>query len=172
MRRASPVTLPKSLETNDGRKPASGLSLKARAVGYLSRREHSRVELERKLARFGEESEVRAVLDSLEKEGWLSTERYAQSVVHRLAAKQGTLRIVRELRQHGVSDAQISELRNELQSTELARAREVWRKRFGQLPTDAGQRAKQVRFLMSRGFGLATIRQVLRGVDLDDLVED
>jgi len=127
------------------------------------------VELGRKLSRFGEEDEVRAVLDSLEKEGWLSTQRYAQSVVHRLAAKQGTLRILRELRQHGVADAQISELRSNLQATELARAREVWRKRFGQLPADAGQRAKQVRFLMSRGFGQDTIRQVLRGVDIDDL---
>lgn len=127
------------------------------------------MELGRKLSRFGEEDEVRAVLDSLEKEGWLSTQRYAQSVVHRLAAKQGTLRIVRELRQHGVADAQISELRSNLQATELARAREVWRKRFGQLPADAGQRAKQVRFLMSRGFGQDTIRQVLRGVDIDDL---
>lgn len=127
------------------------------------------MELGRKLSRFGEEDEVRAVLDSLEKEGWLSTQRYAQSVVHRLAAKQGTLRILRELRQHGVADAQISELRSNLQATELARAREVWRKRFGQLPADAGQRAKQVRFLMSRGFGQDTIRQVLRGVDIDDL---
>ncbi|WP_233146244.1 recombination regulator RecX [Pigmentiphaga sp. NML080357] len=157
------------MKTNDDGKPASGPSLKARAVGYLSRREHSRVELGRKLSRFGEEDEVRAVLDSLEKEGWLSTQRYAQSVVHRLAAKQGTLRILRELRQHGVADAQISELRSNLQATELARAREVWRKRFGQLPADAGQRAKQVRFLMSRGFGQDTIRQVLRGVDIDDL---
>jgi len=138
-------------------------------VGYLSRREHSRLELGRKLARFGEEDEVRAVLDSLEKEGWLSTQRYAQSVVHRLAAKQGTLRIMYELRQHGVADTQIAELRDTLEATELARARDVWRKRFGTLPADASQRAKQVRFLMSRGFGQATIRQVLRGVDLDDL---
>ena len=74
-------------------------------MGYLSRREHSRLELGRKLARFGEEDEVRAVLDSLEKEGWLSTQRYAQSVVHRLATKQGTLRIMHELRQHGVAQA-------------------------------------------------------------------
>ncbi|VCU69285.1 Regulatory protein RecX [Pigmentiphaga humi] len=142
--------------------------MKARAVGYLSRREHSRLELGRKLARFGEEEEVRAVLDTLEKEGWLSTERYAQSVVHRLAAKQGTVRIMYELRQHGVADAQIADLRSDLEATELARAREVWRKRFGELPADAAQRAKQLRFLMSRGFGQATIKQVLRGTDLDD----
>ncbi|AZG09998.1 recombination regulator RecX [Pigmentiphaga sp. H8] len=160
------------MRTSDDGKPASGPSLKARAVGYLSRREHSRLELGRKLARFGEEDEVRAVLDSLEKEGWLSTQRYAQSVVHRLAAKQGTLRIMHELRQHGVADAQIAELRDTLETTELARAREVWRKRFGTLPADASQRAKQVRFLMSRGFGQSTIRQVLRGVDLDDLDQD
>ncbi|MDX3904510.1 MAG: recombination regulator RecX [Pigmentiphaga sp.] len=157
------------MKTNDDSKPASGLTLKARAVGYLSRREHSRLELGRKLARFGEEDEVRAVLDSLEKEGWLSTARYAQSVVHRLAAKQGTARIVHELRQHGVADAQIANLRGELEATELARAREVWRKRFGALPADTNQRAKQIRFLTARGFSHATIRQVLRGVEFDDL---
>ncbi|WP_246012982.1 recombination regulator RecX [Pigmentiphaga humi] len=154
--------------SNDGKPAAKGPTLKARAVGYLSRREHSRLELGRKLARFGEEEEVRAVLDTLEKEGWLSTERYAQSVVHRLAAKQGTVRIMYELRQHGVADAQIADLRSDLEATELARAREVWRKRFGELPADAAQRAKQLRFLMSRGFGQATIKQVLRGTDLDD----
>lgn len=159
----------KSLKaSNDGKPAAKGPTLKARAVGYLSRREHSRLELGRKLARFGEEEEVRAVLDTLEKEGWLSTERYAQSVVHRLAAKQGTVRIMYELRQHGVADAQIADLRSDLEATELARAREVWRKRFGELPADAAQRAKQLRFLMSRGFGQATIKQVLRGTDLDD----
>lgn len=165
----SAAAWPKSLKASDTGKPATGPSLKARAVGYLSRREHSRLELGRKLARYGEEEEIRTVLDSLEKEGWLSTERYAQSVAHRLAAKLGTMRIVHELRQHGVADTQIAELRGNLQATELARASEVWRKRFGQLPADAGQRAKQVRFLMSRGFGQDTIRRVLRGVDLDDL---
>ena len=65
------------------------------------------------------------------KEGWLSTERFAQSLVHRRASRQGA-RIVQELRQHGVDDGQVAELRDQLRSTEHERALEVWRKRFGE----------------------------------------
>ena len=75
----------------DGGKPErKGPSLKMRAVGYLSRREHARAELARKLAPHAEDpAEIEAVLDALEKEGWLSTERFAQSLVHRRASRQG-----------------------------------------------------------------------------------
>lgn len=138
-------------------------------MGYLSRREHSRLELGRKLARYAADSdEVSAVLDSLEKDGWLSTDRFAKSLVHRLAPKQGTVRIVQELRQHGVDPSQLATLREELQSSELERANQVWLKRFGQLPEDTAARAKQIRFLMSRGFTHAVIRQVLSGIDIDE----
>lgn len=140
-----------------------------RAVGYLSRREHSRQELARKLAPFASgPDEVETLLDTLEKEAWLSNERYAQSVVHRLAPKQGVSRIVYELRQNGVSSAQIDDLREDLKATERVRALEVWRKRYGSLPTDAKERGKQIRFLMSRGFSQDTIRHVLSGADVDD----
>ena len=90
---------------SEGRPARKGPSLKMRAVGYLSRREHAREELARKLAAYAEDAaEVDAVLDALEKEGWLSTERFAQSLVHRRASRQGAARIVQELRQHGVDD--------------------------------------------------------------------
>ena len=108
-----------------------------RAVGYLSRREHARDELARKLAPHAEDAdEVERVLDALEKEGWLSTERFAQSLVHRRASRQGAARIVQELRQHGVDDTQVSELREQLRATEYPRALEVWQKRFGAKPED------------------------------------
>ena len=67
-------------------KPRSGLSLRARAVGLLSRREHSRVELSRKLAVHAQSpDELNALLDALAKEGWQSDERYVQGLVHRKA---------------------------------------------------------------------------------------
>ena len=133
-----------------------------RAVGYLSRREHAREELARKLAAYAEDpGEVEAVLDALEKEGWLSTERFAQSLVHRRASRQGAARIVQELRQHGVDDNQVAELRDQLRATEYDRALEVWKKRFSAKPEDRAAYAKQARFLASRGFAHDVIRRIL-----------
>lgn len=150
------------------RTPPKGPSLKMRAVGYLSRREHARDELARKLAPHAEDpDEVERVLDALEKEGWLSTERFAQSLVHRRASRQGAARIVQELRQHGVDDAQVSELREQLRATEYERALEVWQKRFGARPEDRAAYAKQARFLASRGFAHDVIRRILGARDDD-----
>ncbi|MGE8655556.1 MAG: recombination regulator RecX [Achromobacter sp.] len=150
------------------RTPPKGPSLKMRAVGYLSRREHARDELARKLAPHAEDAdEVERVLDALEKEGWLSTERFAQSLVHRRASRQGAARIVQELRQHGVDDVQVSELREQLRATEHQRAFEVWQKRFGAKPEDRAAYAKQARFLASRGFAHDVIRRILGAGDDD-----
>jgi regulatory protein len=141
-------------------------SLKARAVDLLSRREHSRLELARKLARYAAEpSEVDDVLADLESQGLLSNDRFANSLVHRRAGKLGTSRIVQELRQHGVSAEQVAELRNNLRESEESRARAVWQKRYGKAPVDAAERAKQMRFLAARGFGTDTIRKVMAGAD-------
>jgi regulatory protein len=154
--------------TADGKPERKGPSLKMRAVGYLSRREHAREELARKLAAYADDAdEVEAVLDALEKEGWLSTERFAQSLVHRRASRQGTARIVQELRQHGVDDNQVAELRDQLRATEYDRALEVWKKRFDAKPADRAAYAKQARFLASRGFAHDVIRRILGDSDED-----
>lgn len=145
-----------------------GPSLKARAVGYLSRREYARNELARKLQPYAEDaSDIEPVLDALEKEGWLSTERFAQSLVHRRAGRQGTARIVQELRQHGVAEDQVAQLRDDLRATEYQRALEVWRKRFSAKPADRNEYAKQARFLAGRGFAHDVIRRLL-GDERDD----
>lgn len=145
----------------DAPRPA-GPSLKARAVGYLSRREHSRAELARKLRPHAESAEeIEAVLDALQQEGWQSNARFAQSLVHRRAPRQGTARIVQELRQSGVEDADIADLRDALRATEYERALEVWRRRYGEKPQDRTAYAKQARFLASRGFAHEVIRRLL-----------
>lgn len=141
-----------------------GPSLKARAVDLLSRREHSEQEMRRKLARHAEDpAEIDPVIASLKKEGWLSAERFMQSLVHRRAPGRGMSRVVQELRQHGVDPDQIAEVKESLQATELDRAREVWDRRYGTPPADANARAKQTRFLMSRGFSYDVIKRVLAG---------
>lgn len=149
-------------------KKKPGLSLKARAVGFLSRREHSRVELERKLAPHADDpAELKRVLDGLEREQWLSDTRFAQGLARRKAPLQGTARIMQELRQHGLPDEQLEQLRAELQSTEVQRARQVWQKKFSQPPGDVKEYARQFRFLASRGFSANCLRQILGDPDDD-----
>lgn len=146
------------------------LSLKARALKYLSTREHSRLELARKLSRYAEEGDdVEALLDFLEKNNWLSQERFAESLVHRRAGRYGNARVLAELQQHGVNGEAFDELKSELKESETARAREVWRRKFGRVPQDAEERSKQMRFLMQRGFSQSAVRAALRGSDDDDL---
>jgi regulatory protein len=57
----------------------------------------------------------------------------------------------------------VAEQVRELRLTESLRAREVWRRRFGSLPEDLGERARQTRFLAARGFSGEVIRRVLSG---------
>ena len=144
-------------------------SLKARAVAYLSRREHSRAELARKLAPHAESEEaLQAVLDALVREGWQSDERYAHELVHRKSARQGAARIVHELRQQGIADEQIADIREELKTSEFDRARAVWQKRFGQPPADRTEYARQARFLAARGFSGDIARKVLGAATDED----
>ena len=145
------------------------LSLKGRALRYLSQREHSRVELERKLAKHAEEAgEIARVLDDLQSRGFIDHSRVAESVVHRRAGKLGAMRIRQELQAKGVEPDLVSAAVAKLQGSEVQRAREVWRRRFDAQPQDANERAKQARFLAARGFGGDVIRQVLKG-DAGDL---
>ena len=145
------------------------LSLKARALKYLSAREHSRIELGRKLSRYAEEGDdVEALLDFLEKNNWLSQERFAESLVHRRAGRYGNSRVLAELQQHGVKGEELDELKSGLKETEIARAREVWRRKFNRVPQDAEDRSKQMRFLMARGFSQSAIRSAMQGRDEDD----
>ena len=148
--------------------PAPRLSLKARALRYLSMREHSRLELGRKLARYaGEGESVDAVLDFLEKNNWLSQERFSEALVHRRSARYGNSRIVAELQSHGVAGEPLAELKSSLKESEEARACEVWRRRFGTVAADAAERQKQVRFLMQRGFSQRAVRAAIKGADED-----
>jgi regulatory protein len=141
-------------------------SLKGRALGYLSRREYSRAELSRKLTPYVEEPDaLESVLDALEREGWLSDSRFAESLVHRRASRLGAGRIVNELKRHEVGRTLIEEASAQLRETELARAQAVWRKKFGQIPETPGERAKQMRFLAARGFSGSIIGKILKGID-------
>jgi regulatory protein len=140
------------------------LSLTGRALRLLSGREHSRSELERKLARFEEEpGSLAKVLDQLEAKDFINAARVVESVVHRRAGKLGVSRIRQELQSKGLEPEEIASAVLQLRSTEVVRAREIWRKKFGAPAQDAAERVKQMRFLASRGFGGETIHRVVAG---------
>ena len=137
-------------------------NLRGRALGYLARREHSRLELEKKLTPYAPTvEELSSMLDSLERCGFLSEERMVEQVVHIRRNRFGSRRIVYELQQKGIDEELISAVLPRLKETELEAARTVWQKKFGTAPASATERAKQIRFLMGRGFGTGIITQVL-----------
>jgi len=144
-------------------------SLKARALRFLSLREHSRLELGRKLARYVEEGDdVEALLDFLEKNNWLSQERFSESLIHRRAARYGNSRIVAELQSHGVGGEALAELKAGLAGDEVQRCCDIWQRKFGTVAADVQERNKQMRFLIQRGFSQRAVQAALRGAPEDE----
>ena len=144
-----------------------GSSLKARALQWLSQREHSRQELRAKLLRLAGDDQVdlEALLDQLVAQGHLSDARFVESRVYARHARFGNRRIELELRQHGLTPD--PGLRQQLRATEMARALEVWRKKFGHRAADAAGRAQQTRFMTARGFSAEVVHKIVSS-DHDD----
>ena len=143
-------------------------SLKGRALRYLAQREHSRVELERKLARHAEDGDdgtakqrIARALDELQAGGWLSEARVAESVLAHAAPRFGARRLKQTLQAKGLAPELVAQTLQQARGSELERAREVWRKRFGAAPADRAARAKQMRFLAGRGFDGDVIRRIV-----------
>ena len=140
------------------------LSLTGRALRLLSSREHSRAELQRKLTPHEETpGELAAVLDKLTAKDLQSEQRAVDSLVHRRSAKLGNARIRQEMQSKGMEPEAMAQALDQLRASEQARAFEVWRKKFGQAAATPAERAKQVRFLASRGFGGEAIARVVSG---------
>ncbi|MBL8484184.1 MAG: recombination regulator RecX [Rhodocyclaceae bacterium] len=136
-------------------------ALRVRALRLIALREHSRAELERKLAPHGEPAEIAALLDALCADGYLSDGRYAESYVAARAARLGDQRLARDLAARGVSRAVIDAALDAAES-ETERLHKIWHSRFGQPPADAREWARQARFLAGRGFAAELIRKLLR----------
>jgi regulatory protein len=149
------------------RPPRKTPSLKARAIGLLARREYSRAELRAKLSAAGDRTvddlaELDAVLDDLAAQGYLSDARFATSVVRQKSGGYSKRAIGATLKARGVTgDAAAEALAgHEVDDHEAMVA--LWRRRFGKAPTNDRERARQVRFLQSRGFGLSEILKLLK----------
>ncbi|NVZ66177.1 recombination regulator RecX [Pseudomonas gingeri] len=147
------------------------VAVRRTAMDLLARREHSRVELTRKLRQRGASPEmIDTELDRLTEEGLLSESRYLESFVsYRARSGYGPLRIREELSQRGLQRADIEQALRESGLDWQAQLEDTWRRKFaGQLPVDARERARQGRFLSYRGYSMEMIGRLFSGRGMDD----
>lgn len=146
--------------------------LRTRALRLLARREHSRLELQRKLASHAEDpGELDNLLEELTRRGWLAEARVAEQVIHARRSRFGAERIRQELLAKGVAEEVVAAVLPQLKDSDLEAARTVWRRKFGAPPRNAAERARQVRFMQGRGFALDTVLKVIRSAGADDEIE-
>ena len=148
-------------------------SLKARALRLLSRREYSRHELAQKLLNLcgraddnppaDLEEQITQVLNDFAARGWLSDERYAHALARRRSQRYGLRRVTDELQRAGIESSMISQLSDELSSSEFERAQALWVRKFGEIASDQKERAKQYRFLVSKGFHPELVSRLISG---------
>lgn len=149
--------------TSSPRAPAKPRSLKAQAIAMLARREYSRVELGAKLLAGGAgRDEVDAVLDDLAARGLLSDTRFAQALARQKEGAYAQRSIAASLKQKGVGDEAAAAALATLTIDDAAALGALWLRRFGHPPADEREKARQVRFLQSRGFSLSAIFRLLR----------
>jgi regulatory protein len=146
-------------------KPDTPAALKARALRYLVRREHSRAELARKLAPRAESPEaVEAVLDLLFSKKQLSDERFASERARVLSRKYGAAKIRQDLKARGVADEVIDRLPT---PGEEERARQILARKYRVPSGTREERAKRARFLQGRGFSYDVIKKALALADVE-----
>ncbi|HXN16005.1 MAG TPA: recombination regulator RecX [Usitatibacter sp.] len=140
-----------------------GPTLRERAVRLLARREHSREEMRRKLARLAPQAEsVEALLDELAQRGWLSDARFAEHAIRAGARRFGPLKLAQELRDRGIDEETIAAGFHAAGEDGKSHIDAVWGRRFHAAPTNDRERARQVRFLQQRGFGLEEVLKFLK----------
>ena len=124
-------------------------------MDYLARREHGRGELLDKLTRFGFDADVAEdAVTQLVDDGLQSDSRFAEAFVRsRINQGKGPVRIRADLRERGLGGTAIDLALEEAGEDWYALARDVRLKKFGpDTPTEFRDKAKQMRFLQSRGF--------------------
>jgi len=140
-------------------------SLMGRALRFLSRREHSRQELRKKLLAYAESDiELDELMTKLEAQSWLSDERFAESLIRRKSERYGSLKIVDELKHQGIEGDSLLEIKERLKVSDAMRAWELWQRKFDSVVTkDPKEKAKQMRYLVSKGFPLSVVIKIIDG---------
>lgn len=141
-------------------KPDTPAELKARALRYLVRREHSRAELARKLAPHAESAPaLEAVLDLLLAKKQQSDERFAEERARSLSRKYGPAKIRQDLKARGIDDEIVDRVSS---AGGEERARAILQRKYRAPAVTPEERAKRARFLQGRGFSYDVIRSVLK----------
>jgi regulatory protein len=137
--------------------PDNVVELRARALRLLARREHTRTELECKLAPHAESSEaVQGLVSRLKEKNQLSEERFAEERARVLSRKYGAARIRQDLKSKGVDEELVGRVS---EADDLERARAILERKYRTAATTREERAKRMRFLQSRGFSSDVIRR-------------
>jgi regulatory protein len=140
------------------------VELRARALRLLARREHSRQELEGKLApHAGSCADLDVVILNLENKNQLSEERYAEERARKLGRKYGAARIRRDLKSKGVPEDLIARLSSS--EGEMQKARAILERKYRTPAATREEKAKRMRFLQSRGFSSEVIFTLLSARD-------
>lgn len=149
-------------------KPANR-ELVSASLKLLAMRDMSRVEFERKLGakEFTPEEIAEAVVWCVA-EGWLNESRYAEGAARRLGQKYGAARVAQSLKQKGVTEEVVAETLDAMKDSELRRAQEIWQRKFGEVATGADARARQIRYLQSRGFRYEVVKRAISGEPLEE----
>lgn len=138
-------------------------TLRAQAIRLLARREYARAELEARLIGAGADiAEVRSTLDDLGAQGLLSDQRFARAVVGQKAGRFSRRSIAGGLKAKGVAPSDIDDALREADLDDDAALKTLWQRRFGQLPANDREKARQVRYLQARGFSVSAILKLLR----------
>ncbi len=126
------------------------------------------MELEKKISVYADSLkipnyEIKSILNDLEQKDWLSDQRFTEQFVFSKKRKFGMRRIARELNLHGVDELIINKAINAIKEEEFLLAKQIWKKKYNQLPNTIEEKAKQIRFMQNRGFEIGTILQILSG---------
>lgn len=153
------------------RRRTKELSATQRALGLLTRREHSRKELGRKLiARGLDAAEVEAAVSRLAEDGWQDDRRFAESLVRaRASGGYGPGRIRAELGSHGLDPESIDAALDTFHGDWAETASDLVRRRYGPVAAlDLNARRKAADFLTRRGFASGCVRAALRADSYGD----
>jgi regulatory protein len=154
--------------TPAGARERSPGTLRERAIALLARRDYARTELRQRLLRGDHgavaRAEVDALLDELVALGYLSDERFAQTTVTRKSGSYSRRAIAEGLKAQGVASETVAEALAGAGVDDDVALLALWQRRFGRAPRDEREKARQVRFLQSRGFDLSAIFKLLRSL--------
>lgn len=135
------------------------------AIDYLSRREHSRLELVTKLSNKGySEEDIELALERIDKHDLQSDERFAEQFVRaRVLKHSGPMRIKHELKQRGIDEDLITLCLDQQQIDWLQEAQALYSKKYGMKEAkDYQEKARRMRFFQSKGFPGDIIQQLMK----------